>query len=123
MDSDAFKIFVTIAEIKSFTQAAKLLNVAQPTISTRLKRLEKQLGFSLFHRSARAAITLTAGGEEFLIAARHALEAHERAIAFGQKIAKKIKGPCHSARIALRSESPRETPCCMDFVSPTTRSI
>ena len=42
--------FVHVAELNSFTKAAKLLGYSQSTISFQIKQLEEELGCLLFER-------------------------------------------------------------------------
>ena len=60
---------ITIAETKSFNKAAEQLYVAQPSLTSAMKELEKELGITLFHRSGRG-VTLTNDGVEFLLYAK-----------------------------------------------------
>ena len=59
------RIFVTVADCKSFTRAAAVGDLTQGAISIRIKRLEKQIGMRLFDRSNQQ-LQLTAEGEIFL---------------------------------------------------------
>jgi DNA-binding transcriptional LysR family regulator len=70
------RYFVTIAEEQSFTRAAERLWVAQPGLSTQIRRLEDELGIKLFERHTRG-VDLTDAGEAFLERARAALAAAE----------------------------------------------
>lgn len=45
--------FTTIYELQSFTQAAKHLNITQPTLSNQIRMLEQALGVTLFDRTTR----------------------------------------------------------------------
>lgn len=58
-------LFVAIARLKSFTQAADSLGVGISTVSRRIGLLEKQLGVPLFHRSTRK-VELTDAGQKLL---------------------------------------------------------
>jgi DNA-binding transcriptional LysR family regulator len=78
MDLRQLGYFVAIAEEGQFTRAAQRVLVAQPAISAQIRRLERELGETLFHREPRAA-RLTAAGEALLPHARAALAAAERA--------------------------------------------
>ncbi|MFI5034604.1 MAG: LysR family transcriptional regulator [Acidimicrobiales bacterium] len=66
------RCFVAVADEQQFTRAAELLNVAQPSLSAQVNRLEQALGVSLFHRTVRP-VTLTDAGEELLPLARRVL--------------------------------------------------
>lgn len=58
-------IFKTVANKGSFNQAAQQLNYVQSNITSRIQKLEEQLGTKLFHRHQRG-ITLTNEGEQLL---------------------------------------------------------
>ena len=60
---------VTIAEAGTYSRAAELLYIAQPSLTNAIKELEKELGILIFNRSGRG-VTLTPVGEEFIAQAR-----------------------------------------------------
>lgn len=60
--------FVCIARNGSFSRAAEILHVAQPSLSQQIKQLEDQVGALLFIRSARG-VTLSHAGEKMLAGA------------------------------------------------------
>lgn len=60
---------ITISETKSFNKAAEQLYVSQPSLTSAMKELEKELGIVLFYRSGRG-VTLTNDGIEFLLYAK-----------------------------------------------------
>ena len=60
---------ITISEIGSINRAAEKLYVSQPSLTSAIKELEKELGIVLFNRTARG-VTLTAEGADFLPYAR-----------------------------------------------------
>jgi DNA-binding transcriptional LysR family regulator len=64
--------FVTLAEQLNFHRAAKLLNMAQPPLSVSLRKLESELGASLFMRN-RSGVQLTTAGLAALPKARATL--------------------------------------------------
>ncbi|MGX1787187.1 LysR family transcriptional regulator [Bosea sp. NPDC055332] len=78
LDPEAVETFVLVAEHRSFTRAAGLLNTTQAAASLRLRRLEERLGQRLLERTPRR-VTLTSAGERFLAPAREFLAAHRRA--------------------------------------------
>lgn len=67
---------ITIAETGSLNKAAEVLYVAQPSLSSALQELEKDLGITIFYRSGRGA-TLTNDGEEFISYARQLYAQYE----------------------------------------------
>jgi DNA-binding transcriptional LysR family regulator len=73
LDIDQLKAFILVANTKSFTRAAELLNVVQSTVSSRIQSLEKQLGKELFERDKRN-IRLTDAGLTFLPYSERILE-------------------------------------------------
>ncbi len=79
MELRHLRYFVAIAEERSFTRAAERLWVAQPGLSTQIRRLESELGTQLFERHTRG-VDLTDAGEVFLERARTALAAAEAAL-------------------------------------------
>jgi DNA-binding transcriptional LysR family regulator len=91
MELRHLRYFIAIAEERSFTRAAERLWVAQPGLSTQIRRLEKELGTRLFERHTRG-VDLTAAGELFLERARAALAAADLAGATGGDIAAGVSG-------------------------------
>lgn len=57
--------FVQVAELGSFTKAAKVLDYSQSTVSFQIKQLEEELGYLLFER-INHTIALTERGRELL---------------------------------------------------------
>jgi DNA-binding transcriptional LysR family regulator len=80
LDVDSVEAFVAIADLQSFTRAAKALGTTQGAISVKLKRLEDRLGQKLIERTPRT-VRLSAQGAVFIESARDFLAAHERAVA------------------------------------------
>lgn len=64
MDYNLLKIFNKVAQLGSFTQAARALNQPKSRVSRSVARLENELGVQLIRRTTRRS-TLTASGEEF----------------------------------------------------------
>ena len=71
--------FITIAETKSLNKAADLLYVSQPSLTSAMKELEKELGITLFFRSGRG-VTLTNDGAEFLLYAKQIYGQYENVL-------------------------------------------
>lgn len=68
----SIRYLLAVAEHHSFTRAAEVLYVSQPTLSQQIKQLEDQLDVQLLDRSGRN-VRLTAAGEVYLHHARRAM--------------------------------------------------
>jgi LysR family hydrogen peroxide-inducible transcriptional activator len=77
MTLQELRYFVAVADTGHFARAAEYCNVSQPTLSMQLKKLEENLGVTLFDRSLRR-VTPTPLGREILRASRAILEEAER---------------------------------------------
>ena len=53
IDRYLLRYFLAVIDCGSFSRAAKQLNVAQPTLSVGIGKLERLLGASLFHRTSK----------------------------------------------------------------------
>jgi len=62
MDIKQLRVFCAVVEKASFSRAAKMLNLTQPTISFQIALLEKELETKLFDRGARQVILTKSGG-------------------------------------------------------------
>lgn len=65
--------FDAVVRHGGFTRASARLRVAQPAVSAQIRRLERELGTPLLHRTTRR-VSLTAAGEVFLARIRPVLE-------------------------------------------------
>ena len=63
--SDSLKVFITVANTKNFSKAAKVLNLTQPAISFQIQTLEQYYQTMLFDRVNRH-VKLTESGELLL---------------------------------------------------------
>jgi DNA-binding transcriptional LysR family regulator len=72
-------VFATIAEEGSFSRSATKLHLAQPSISEKVARLERQLGTPLFVRSTRG-VQLTGAGRRLLPYAQRCLSLCDDAV-------------------------------------------
>jgi DNA-binding transcriptional LysR family regulator len=79
MEIRQLRAFVSIAQEKTFTAAAKLVNVTQAAISMQIRQLEDEMGIPLFTRTPRRVI-LTEAGELLLGRARKILREHDTAL-------------------------------------------
>lgn len=65
---DSMRTFVRVVESRSFSQAARDLNVGQPTVSKQVAALEGRLGTQLLARSSRT-LAVTPAGQDYYEAA------------------------------------------------------
>jgi DNA-binding transcriptional LysR family regulator len=86
MEIRQLKAFLAIAEAKTFTAGARLMNVTQAAISMQIRQLEDEVGLTLFTRTPRRVI-LTEAGEHLLDRARRILREHDAALAEISEIA------------------------------------
>ncbi len=70
------KYAITVAGENSLNEAAKKLFISQPSLSSAIRSLEKEVGIELFRRS-QSGIQLTPEGEEFIGYARQVVEQYE----------------------------------------------
>src|SRR3954451_3690032 len=102
MELRHLRYFVTIAEERSITRAAERLWIAQPGLSTQMRRLEAELGIQLLHRHTRG-VELTPAGAMFLERARATLAAAEAASSTGANLEAGLVG---TVRLGIAAEAP-----------------
>ena len=78
MEMHQLAYFESVSRHLHFTRAAEELNVAQPSVSQQIRKLETELGAPLFHRMKRR-VALTEAGKTFLPHARAVLRRVEEA--------------------------------------------
>lgn len=96
MDFDLrlFRYFVTLAERRSFTEAAAALHVTQSALSQGIQRLETVVGARLIERAPKGStrgVTLSPAGETLYPAARDVLQQAHRALVMAQKSAARVR--------------------------------
>ncbi|MDR3364218.1 MAG: LysR family transcriptional regulator [Clostridiales Family XIII bacterium] len=104
MDLHRLNVFVTAAQYLSFTEAAKQLHIAQPSVSHDIAELEKELGAKLFLRT-KAGIALTPAGAVFISEAYKMISIAQGA---RQKIEKLAAAESGELRIGFVSEQMAE---------------
>jgi LysR family transcriptional regulator, low CO2-responsive transcriptional regulator len=80
LDLYKLEIFYWVAELRSFSQAAELLSLRQPTISAHVQELEKSLGGKLLYR-VRGRVSLTPLGRLLMERAKSLLEFKRETVA------------------------------------------
>ena len=107
MDLAALKIFLAVAQERSFSRAAAKVHRTQPAVSQAVRRLEVELGEQLFDRSSKTG-TLTEAGQD---AAE--LRAAARPAGRGDRIGRCAS--CATCGAAACSSAPTRRPstrCC-----------
>lgn len=77
---EAMRVFVEVAECKSFVAASRKLGLSAPAVTRSIAQLEQALGVRLFNRSTRH-VRLTDSGDQFFEDVRRILEDVEQAVA------------------------------------------
>lgn len=72
LNSKNLTYVLTVAEERSFSNAAKLLYISQPSLSQSISAIEKELGTPIFDRSS-IPLSLTYAGEKYIKAATEIL--------------------------------------------------
>lgn len=98
MDLNALRIFCEVVRLKSFSQAARQLNVPSSNVSRKIQSLESELGVKLVHRTTRS-VTPTSDGKKVHELAQGLLESNHN-------IKEWILGQTTEARGLLRITSP-----------------
>jgi DNA-binding transcriptional LysR family regulator len=111
-------VFATVAEQGSFSRAATRLHLAQPSISDKIARLERQLGSSLFVRTNRGA-ALTTAGERLLPFAQRCITLCDDAVR-----AVRANDADSRFRVLMHSSyAPAIMPFVLDVLSPFALEI
>src|SRR5437763_1766181 len=91
MELHQLAYFESVSRHLHFTRAAQELNVAQPSVSQQIRKLEHELGAPLFNRMKRH-VTLTEAGKTFLPHAKAVLQRLEEARLEVQELSGMRKG-------------------------------
>ncbi|MEU1567926.1 LysR family transcriptional regulator, partial [Streptomyces mirabilis] len=63
LDISLLRTFLAVHRAGSFTAAARLLGLSQPTVTTQMRSLEEQLGRELFERQPRGVVPTSVADE------------------------------------------------------------
>src|SRR5262249_26833887 len=85
MELHQLQALVAVAQERSFSRAARLLHIAQPAVSRKIKNLEAELNVTLLRRSANG-VTLTDPGYRFLSDAEQILRLCSRTVEAAQRL-------------------------------------
>lgn len=80
LDMDGLRAFVAIADTMSFSRAGAMIGRSQPTVSLRLRNLERALGVSLLTRRQGRVVDLTVDGRALLDYARQIIAINDSAL-------------------------------------------
>ena len=86
MELRHIRYFIAAAEVENISRAALKLHVSQPALSRQIHDLENEIGFPLFHRSAKS-LRLTEAGRVFLNEARSVIQRTEQAVEAARAVA------------------------------------
>lgn len=95
-DFEAWAVFASVVEHRSFSGAADALGVSKATVSKAITRLEARLGTSLFHRTSRR-LTLTESGRAL---AEHAQRIRSEGEAAEEAAFESASAPAGIVRVA-----------------------
>lgn len=73
MNVKQFEYVLTLAREGSFSKAAEVLNISQPSLSQYVKKIEREVGFELFDR-ANGEVRVTDAGRVYIDTGRKILE-------------------------------------------------
>lgn len=107
MTLEQLETFVAVSRARSFSRAAMLLDLAQPTLSGRIAALERELGAPLFHRRGHT-LELTDTGQALLPYAKRILSLKSEGKQVAQRAARGDLG-----QLALGAN-----PTCSQYIAP-----
>ncbi len=92
------EVFVRVAELRSFSEAGKMLHVSQPALTRSIQQMEDCLGARLFDRDTRK-VELAAVGTQLLPIARRILAEFETACGEMTQFVEGLQGKVHVAAL------------------------
>jgi len=103
MEFRQLEAYIKVVELGSFSKAAKELHVSQPSVSTYISTLERELGTTLLNRSTKT-VSATLAGQRFLVKAKELIALRSESID-----AMKDLSEDHSGEIRIAASS---VPAC-----------
>lgn len=98
MKLNDLKYFIEVAAMESLSRAAERLGISQPALSINIKRLEEEVGITLFNRY-KTGVKLTLGGKQLLQQAKKLIQLWEDVKYSAYEAEHKIEGQfifgCH----------------------------
>lgn len=111
-DLNQIRIFVAVAQLKSFTKAAESLNIEKSTVSSKISQLEQRLNIRLLQRTTRR-VSMTEAGEQYLSFCLAALDQLDKGAQFINELSDVPQGllrvciPNNMADVLLKKLIPR----------------
>ena len=111
-DLNQIRIFVSVAQLNSFSKAAEALKIEKSTVSSKVSQLEKRLNIRLLQRTTRK-VSLTEAGEQYLLFCVAALEQLEKGAQFINELSEVPQGllrvciPNNMANVLLKKLIPK----------------
>ena len=99
MELRHLRYFVAVAESLSFTHAAAMLHLAQPSLTRQIQNLEEEIGVRLLNRS-KSKVSLTEEGRSFLVDARRILNLATESVLTVQRLSRGETGQLNIAYLS-----------------------
>lgn len=89
MNTKQYKYVLLLAQEGSFSRAAEMLNISQPSLSQFIKKIEQEIGMELFDRT-NSEVRLTDAGQVYLDAGRKITDIeHQMEVSFSDLLSRK----------------------------------
>ena len=103
MDFKHLEAFIKVVELASFSKAAEALYISQPSVSTYITSLEKELGVLLINRWGKS-LQPTAAGSLFLEKAKELLSLKESTFQMLHALSHDVRGNIHILASSVPSQ-------------------
>jgi DNA-binding transcriptional LysR family regulator len=91
VDFRQIEAFIKVVELASFSRAADELRISQPSVSTYINSLEKELNAILINRSTKV-LSPTLAGERFLVQAKKMMSLKRESVEMLQSLSEDVSG-------------------------------